>query len=126
MLGPAQTKLVFLYLVDTLWVPVLLGLINLISKVYQIFVHFCFPTISTELIWKIVQLLLNSILDIYFNNFTQNVMFCSNTSLAAPGALTHRLQRCKIRNGCQWAPKWLTWSGNVSNPRFLGITSNFR
>ena len=28
-----------------------------------------------------------------------------NTSLAAPGALAHRLQR---RTACQWAPKWPT------------------
>ena len=51
-----------------------------------------------------------------------------NTSLAAPGALAHRLQRrsaCKIQNGHQWAPKWLTGSGKVSTPRFLGILSNF-
>ena len=27
-----------------------------------------------------------------------------NTSLAAPGALAHRLQR---RTACQWASKWL-------------------
>ena len=42
-----------------------------------------------------------------------------NTSLAAPRALAHRLQRrtaCKIQNGRQGAPKWPTGS----NPRFLG------
>merc|ERR1711942_564976 len=46
-----------------------------------------------------------------------------NTSLAAPGALAHRLQR---QTACQWAPKWPTGSGNVPAPRFLGILSNFR
>ena len=49
-----------------------------------------------------------------------------NTSLAAKGALAHRLQRrtaCKIQNGHQGAPKWLTGSGT---PRLLGVLSNFR
>ena len=49
-----------------------------------------------------------------------------NTSLAAKGALAHRLQRrtaCKIQNGRQGAPKWTTGSGKVS--RFLGVLSNF-
>ena len=53
----------------------------------------------------------------------------SNTSLAAKGALAHRLQRrtaCKIQNGHQGAPKWWTGSGKVSTPRFLGVLSNFR
>ena len=39
-----------------------------------------------------------------------------NTSLAAKGALAHRLQRrtsCKIQNGRQGAPKWSTGSGKV-------------
>ena len=52
-----------------------------------------------------------------------------NTSLAAKGALAHRLQRrtaCKIQNGRHGAPKWRTGSGKVSTPRFLGILSNFR
>ena len=52
-----------------------------------------------------------------------------NTSLAAPGALAHRLQRrtaCKIQNGRQGAPKWQRGSGKVSTPRFLGVLSNFR
>ena len=52
-----------------------------------------------------------------------------NTSLAAPGALAHRLQRrtaCKIQNGRQGAPKWPTGSGKGSNPRLLAILSNFR
>ena len=47
-----------------------------------------------------------------------------NTSLAAPGALTHRLQRrtaCKIQNGRQGAPKWQRGSGKVSTSRFLLI-----
>ena len=59
----------------------------------------------------------------------QTVKTSYNTSLAAPGALAHRLQRrtaCKIQNGRQWAPKWPTGSGKVSIPRFLGILSNFR
>ena len=39
-----------------------------------------------------------------------------NTSLAAPGALAHRLQRrttCKIQNGLQGAPKMadVVWKG---------------
>ena len=45
----------------------------------------------------------------------------NNRKIAAPGALAHRLQRrtaCKIQNGYQWAPKWLTGSGKVSIPRF--------
>ena len=39
-----------------------------------------------------------------------------NTSLAAKGALAHRLQRrmvCKIQNGRQGAPKWLMGSGKM-------------
>ena len=51
-----------------------------------------------------------------------------NTSIVAKGALAHRLQcrtACKIQNGRQGAPKWLTGSGKVSTPRFLGILSNF-
>ena len=38
-----------------------------------------------------------------------------NTSLAAPGALGHTLQN----------PKWLTGSGEVSTPRFVGAPINF-
>ena len=41
-----------------------------------------------------------------------------NTSLAAQGALAHRLQRrtaCKIQNGRQGAPKWPTGSGHKLN-----------
>ena len=52
-----------------------------------------------------------------------------NTSLAAKGALAHRLQRrtaCKIQNGRQGAPKCPTGSGKVSTPRFLGVPVNFR
>ena len=45
-----------------------------------------------------------------------------NTSLAAPGALAHRLQR---RTACQWAPKWPTGSGKGSNPRLLAAPVNF-
>ena len=53
----------------------------------------------------------------------------NNTSLAAKGALAHRLQRrttCKIQYGRQRTPKWPTGSGKVSIPRFLGVLSNFR
>ena len=49
-----------------------------------------------------------------------------NASLVVPGALAHRLQRrttCKIQNGLKGAPKWPTWSGNVS---FFGTPVNFR
>ena len=46
-----------------------------------------------------------------------------NPSLAAKGALAHRLQR---RTACQWAPKWPTGSGKVSTPRFWGAPVNFR
>ena len=45
-----------------------------------------------------------------------------NTSLAAKGALTHRLQHrtaCKIQNGRQGVPKWQTGSGKVFNNLFL-------
>ena len=35
-------------------------------------------------------------------------------------------QRLQCRTACHWAPKWLTGSGKVSTPRFLGILSNFR
>ena len=51
-----------------------------------------------------------------------------NISLAAKGALAHRLQHrtaCEIPNGHQGAPKWQTRSGKVSSFRFLGILSNF-
>ena len=39
----------------------------------------------------------------------KKVFLYFNTSLAAPGALAHRLQRrtaCKIQNGRQGSPKW--------------------
>ena len=42
-----------------------------------------------------------------------------NTSLAAPGALAHRLQRrtaCKTQNGHQEAPKWSTGFFDPSTP----------
>ena len=57
-----------------------------------------------------------------------NKEFLNNTSLAAKGALTHRLQRrtaCKMQNGRKGAPKWRTGSAKVSTPRFLGFLSNF-
>ena len=59
--------------------------------------------------------------------FNKNINI--NTRLVAKGALAHRLQRrtaCKVQNGRQGAPKWLTGSGKVSTPRFLGVLSNFR
>ena len=46
-----------------------------------------------------------------------------NTSLAAPGALAHHLQRCtafKIQNANQTPPKWSMGSGKVPTCRFLG------
>ena len=79
-----------------------------------------------------------------------------NTSLAAPGALAHRLHRrtacnagkaklyspnlatsrdvivfrpirgLEIQNGRQGAPKWPTGSVKGSNPRLLGALNNFR
>ena len=52
-----------------------------------------------------------------------------NTSLAAKGALAHRLQRrtaCKTQNGHQGAPKWTMGSGKGSYPKFLGTPVNFR
>ena len=51
-----------------------------------------------------------------------------NPCLAAPGALAYRLQRriaCKIQNGRQEAPKWLTGSGKGSNPRLLAAPNLF-
>ena len=51
-----------------------------------------------------------------------------NTSLVAPGALAHRLQRrtaCKIQNDRQGAPKWPTGSGKGSNPMLMGAPVNF-
>ena len=56
------------------------------------------------------------------------VEISKNISLAAKGALAHRLQRrtaYKIQNGLQGAPKWWMGSGKVSTPRFLGVLSNF-
>ena len=58
----------------------------------------------------------------------QFVSMYVNTSLAAQGALAHRLQCrtiCKIQNGHYEAPKWPTGSGKVSNHRFLGAPVNF-
>ena len=60
-----------------------------------------------------------------FYSFVKNK---KNTSLAAPWALAHRLQRrtaCKTQNGRQGAPKWPTGSGKGSNPRLLAISSHF-
>ena len=46
-----------------------------------------------------------------------------NTSIAAKGACR---TTCKIQNGRYLAPKWLTESGKVLIPRFLGLLSNLR
>ena len=51
-----------------------------------------------------------------------------NTSLAAKRALANRLQRrtaCKIQNGHQGAPKWLTGSGKVFTPMFWAFKATF-
>ena len=51
-----------------------------------------------------------------------------NTSLAAPGALAHRLQHhtaFRIPNSHQRDPKWLTLFGEGSTPKNLGTTVNF-
>ena len=68
-----------------------------------------------------------------------------NTSLAAQGALAHRLQRCtacnaalpttphrlqrrtacKIQNGRQGAPKWLMGSGKGCTPSIWALPSTF-
>ena len=51
-----------------------------------------------------------------------------NTSLAAKGALAHRLQRrttCKIQNGRQGAPKWPPGSGKGFDPRLLVVPTKF-
>ena len=48
--------------------------------------------------------------------------FNQNTSLAAPGVFTHRLQchtTCKIQIGCQGALKLPMVSGKVSTPKLL-------
>ena len=55
--------------------------------------------------------------------------FPHNNSLAAKGALTHRLQcctACKIKNGRQGAPTWPmgVWKG--LHLGFLGNPINFR
>ena len=66
---------------------------------------------------------------IYLVHLNVQMNILVNTSLAAKGALAHRLQRrtaCKIQNGRQWALKWQMRSGKVSTLRFLGILSNFR
>ena len=60
---------------------------------------------------------------------TSMVAIMKNTSLAAPGALAHRLQSrtiFQIQNGHQGAPKWQTGSGRKRcNPRLLGALINF-
>ena len=56
-------------------------------------------------------------------------LFLTNTSVAAPGALAHRMQRrtaCKTQNGHQGAPKWPTGPGKRSYPRLFGAPVNFR
>ena len=80
----------------------------------------------TEKIWSMV---IDTAISLNQNNNPiQSTRITVNTSLAAKGALAHRLQRrtaCKIQNGCQGAPKWRTGSGKVSTSRCLGILSNF-
>ena len=52
---------------------------------------------------------MKDVIDDYDENHEDNND--DNTSLAAPGALAHRLQRrtaCKIQHGRQEAPKWTT------------------
>ena len=49
-----------------------------------------------------------------------------NTSLAAKGALAHRLQCLQNPKFLPGGPKWPTGSGKVTTPRFLGVLSNFR
>ena len=54
-----------------------------------------------------------------------------NTSLMAPGALAHRLQRHsaappeKTKNGHQGAPKWPTWSESGLSEGFWAFPSSF-
>ena len=63
------------------------------------------------------------------NKMKNKKLLENNTSLAAMGALAHRLERrtaSKIQNGRQVAPKWQRGSGKVSTPRFLGVPVNFR
>ena len=96
-------------------------------------------TCNLELYWAIFQRQGHGVVTedghrIMLDNDIPNTIYWTtinyiNTSLAAPGALAHRLQRraaCKIQNGRQWAPKWPTGSGKVSTTRFLGVLSNFR
>ena len=68
--------------------------------------------------------------DNLLKNFKYDICMTTNenSSLAANGALAHRLQyrtACKMQNGHQGAPKWRTGSGKVSTTRFLGVLSNF-
>ena len=58
-----------------------------------------------------------------------NKILNNSTSLAALGALAHRLQcptACKIQKGLLGAPKWPTVSGKGSTPRLLDPPKNFR
>ena len=57
-----------------------------------------------------------------------NIESFLNTSLAAPGALAHRLQcctACKIQNGRQGAPKWLTGFEKWCTPWLSGAMNSF-
>ena len=73
---------------------------------------------------------IESIRDIFTGLYSlDHVSKDRNTSLAAPRALSNRLQRrttCKIQNDCQGTEKWPTGSGKGSNCRLLTILSKFR
>ena len=62
-------------------------------------------------------------------SYKEKKKISKNTSQAAPGPLTDRLQcrtTCKIKNGHQGGPKWQRGSGKVFTPWFLGVPVNFR
>ena len=59
------------------------------------------------------------------NSWTAFKLIFDNTSIVAPGTLSHCQQcciTCKIQIGHHGAKKWQTWSGKGSNsyPRFVG------
>ena len=74
---------------------------------------------------QIKNIIIRSLYELHFGKLTTQLsLWITNTSLAAKGALTHRLQRCtayKIQNGRQGAPKWPTGSGKVSTLKFLAF-----
>ena len=86
-----------------------------VATIVEIIVQFIFEIMVEMIIENIVEMIL------------EPISKCNkekNTSLTAPGALAHRLQRltdCKIQNGRQWAPKWPTGSRKVSTSRFLAF-----